>query len=278
MAEIKASDVKALREETGAGILECKKALTEANGDPKEAAKILKERGLAAVAKRSERATSEGRVFVRTQGSKIVLIEVTCETDFVAKNADFVALGEKLLDVTFEKGYTQVEEEHKNMLLELATKIRENMSVAKVNVINVPDNAVSATYVHSDFKTASAVIVKGSAADSVKAFAYDCCLHLAAFTPAYLTKKDVPQSYIDEQTEIFKAQMAQDEKMASKPENVKAGILQGKLNKHLAEICFVDQMFVKDDKVTVAKKLEETAKAAGAALEFGDIVLDVLGK
>lgn len=278
MADIKASDVKALREETGAGILECKKALTEANGDMKEAAKILKERGLAAVAKRSERATSEGRVFVRTQDKKIALIEVTCETDFVAKNADFVALGEKLLDVTFAKGYTQVEQEHKDMLLELATKIRENMSVAKVSVINIPDNAVSATYVHSDFKTAAAVIVKGSTADSVKTFAYDCCLHLAAFTPAYLTKKDVPQSYIDEQTEIFKAQMAQDEKMASKPDNVKAGILQGKLNKHLAEICFVDQMFVKDDKVTVAKKLEETGKAAGATLEFGEIVLDVLGK
>ena len=276
--EIKASDVKALREATGAGLMDCKKALTEANGDIKEAEKILKEKGLAAVAKRAERATSEGRVFVRTQDKKIALIEVTCETDFVANNADFIAAGEKLLDVTFAKGYTQVEQEHKDVLLELATKTRENMTVAKVTVINVPDNAVAETYVHSNFKTASAVVIKGSTADSVKQFAHDCCLHLAAFTPAYIYQKDVPQSYIDEQTEIFKSQMDQDEKMASKPQNIKENILKSKVAKHVAEICFVDQMFVKDDKVSVAKKLEEVSKAAGAQLEFGDIVLDVLGK
>ncbi len=276
--EIKASDVKALREATGAGLMDCKKALTEANGDAKEAEKILKEKGLAAVAKRAERATSEGRVFVRAQDKKIALIEVTCETDFVANNADFIAAGEKLLDITFANGYTQVEQAHKDVLLDLATKTRENMTVAKVNVINVPDNAVAETYVHSNFKTASAVVVKGSTADVVKQFAHDCCLHLAAFTPAYIYQKDVPQSYIDEQTEIFKGQMDQDEKMASKPQNIKDNILKSKVAKHVAEICFVDQMFVKDDKVSVAKKLEEVSKAAGATLEFGEIVLDVLGK
>ena len=276
--EIKASDVKALREATGAGLMDCKKALTEANGDAKEAEKILKEKGLAAVAKRAERATSEGRVFVRTQDKKIALIEVTCETDFVANNADFIAAGEKLLDITFANGYTQVEQAHKDVLLDLATKTRENMTVAKVNVINVPDNAVAETYVHSNFKTASAVVVKGSTADVVKQFAHDCCLHLAAFTPAYIYQKDVPQSYIDEQTEIFKGQMDQDEKMASKPQNIKDNILKSKVAKHVAEICFVDQMFVKDDKVSVAKKLEEVSKAVGATLEFGEIVLDVLGK
>lgn len=276
--EIKASDVKALREATGAGLMDCKKALTEANGDAKEAEKILKEKGLAAVAKRAERATSEGRIFVRTQDKKVALIEVTCETDFVASNADFIAAGEKLLDITFANGYTQVEQAHKDVLLDLATKTRENMTVAKVSVINIPDNAVAETYVHSNFKTASAVVIKGSTADSVKQFAHDCCLHLAAFTPAYIYQKDVPQAYIDEQTEIFKTQMDQDEKMASKPANIKENILKSKVAKHIAEICFVDQMFVKDDKVSVAKKLEEVSKAAGAQLEFGEIVLDVLGK
>lgn len=276
--EIKASDVKALREATGAGLMDCKKALTEANGDAKEAEKILKEKGLAAVAKRAERATSEGRIFVRTQDKKVALIEVTCETDFVASNADFIAAGEKLLDITFANGYTQVEQAHKDVLLDLATKTRENMTVAKVSVINIPDNAVAETYVHSNFKTASAVVIKGSTADSVKQFAHDCCLHLAAFTPAYIYQKDVPQAYIDEQTEIFKTQMDQDEKMASKPQNIKDNILKSKVAKHVAEICFVDQMFVKDDKVSVAKKLEEVSKAAGAQLEFGEIVLDVLGK
>ncbi len=275
---ITAADVKALRDKTGAGMMECKKALTEANGDAAEAEKILKEKGLAAVAKRSERATSEGRIFIRQEGSKIVVAEVTCETDFVAKNADFIAVGNKIVDTVFAKGYTKIEKELEDLVLELATKIRENMALRRLEVIDVPAGDASAFYVHSDFKTAAVVVINGSDADEVKTFAKDCCLHLAAFTPAYIEQKDVPESYINEQKEIFEAQMAQDEKMASKPENVKAGILQGKINKHLAEICFVDQAFVKDDKVTVAKKLAEVSKSSGAKLSFEKVALYILGK
>lgn len=276
--EIKASDVKALREATGAGLMECKKALMEANGDAQEAAKILKEKGLAAVEKRAERATSEGRIFVRQNGNKIVFVEMTCETDFVAGNSDFIALGEKLLDVTFEKGLTEVTDDHKKLLEDLQIKIRENMAVRKVVVIDVPAGCASATYVHSDHKTASCVVVKGSDADAVKQFAYDCCLHLAAFTPEYITKEDVPESYINEQKEIYKAQMDNDPKMASKPDNVKEGILAGKIKKLLAESCFVDQMFVKDDKVSVSTKLAQVGKEAGAELAFAVTKLLVLGK
>lgn len=275
---ITAADVKALREKTGAGMMECKKALTECNGDIAEAEKLLKEKGLAAVAKRSERATTEGRLFIRQDKNKIAVIELTCETDFVANNSDFIATGEKLLDVTLSKGYTKVEPEHEQILEPLKVSIRENMKVAKVEVIEVPSDGIGAFYVHSDKKTGAVVVVKGSTADTVKTFAYDCCLHIAAFTPSYTSKKDVPQSYIDEQKEIFKAQMDQDEKMASKPENVKEGILQGKVNKHLAEICFEDQMFVKDDKKTVTAKLAEVGKEVGATLSFATAELFVLGK
>lgn len=275
---ITAADVKALREKTGAGMMECKKALTECNGDIAEAEKSLKEKGLAAMAKRSERATSEGRLFIRQDGNKIAVIELTCETDFVAKNADFIAVGEKMLDVTLAKGYTKVEAEHEEILEPLKVSIRENMKIAKVEVFDVPATASAAYYVHSDFKTGAVVIVDGSTADTVKTFAKDCCLHIAAFTPSYTSKKDVPQSYIDEQKEIFKAQMDQDEKMAGKPENVKECILQGKINKHLAEICFEDQMFVKDDKKTVTAKLAETGKEVGATLSFAVAKLFVLGK
>ena len=275
---ITAADVKALRDKTGAGMMECKKALTECNGDIAEAEKLLKEKGLAAVAKRSERATSEGRLFVRQVGNKIALVEVTCETDFVANNSDFVAAGEKMLDVTFEKGYTKVEAEHEAILEPLKVSIRENMKIAKVEVVEIPADAVGAFYVHSDKKTGAIVVVKGSTADVVKTFAYDCCLHIAAFTPAYISKKDVPDTYVAEQKEIFKAQMDQDEKMAGKPENIKEGILMGKINKHLAEICFEDQMFVKDDKKTVTAKLAEVGKEAGASLSFATAKLYVLGK
>ena len=276
--EIKAADVKALREATGAGMMECKKALVECNGDAEAAANLLNEKGLAAMAKRSERATTEGRLFVRQNGNKIAVIELTCETDFVANNVDFVAVGEKLLDITFEKGYTKVEAEHEQFLEPLKVSIRENMKVAKVEVIDVPADAAASFYVHSDKKTGAVVVVKGSTADAVKAFAYDCCLHIAAFTPAYTAKKDVPATYIAEQKEIFKAQMDQDPKMASKPDNVKDGILQGKINKHLAEICFEDQMFVKDDKKTVTAKLAEVGKEVGASLSFATAKLFVLGK
>lgn len=273
-----ASDIKNLREMTGAGMMECKKALTECNGNIDEAAKYLKEKGLAAAAKRADRATAEGRLFMRQDNNKIYVLEMTCETDFVANNADFIALGEKMLDVTISKGYTKVEDEHNKMLEDLKVSIRENMNVAKVEVIDVPADASGAFYIHSDKKTGAVVVISGSNAEAVRTFAYDCCLHIAAFTPSYISKKDVPQSYVDEQKEIFKAQMDQDEKMASKPDNVKEGILNGKVSKHLAEICFEDQMFVKDDKKTVTAKLAEVGKEAGASLSFVTAKLYVLGK
>ena len=276
--EITASQVKALRDKTGAGMMECKKALVETNGDDAAAEKLLKEKGLAAVAKRAERATSEGHLFVRQQGNKIALVELVCETDFVAKNADFIKTGEKILDTIFAKGYTKIEQELSDELLDFATKTRENMSLRRVQVVTIPANAVAGIYVHSDFKSAAVTVITGSTDDKVKEFARDCCMHLVAFTPAYIKQSDVPQSYIDEQKEIFKAQMANDEAMAKKPENVKEGILQGKIKKHLSEVCFVDQMFVKDDKKSVAAKLDETGKEVNAKLAFGEIVLFLLGK
>ncbi len=275
---ITAQQVKDLREQTGAGMMDCKKALTETNGDFEAATKLLKEKGLAAVAKRAERVTSEGRIFIRQNGNKIAIVELVCETDFVANNEEFIKSGEKILDEVFAKGYTQVEDSLKNILTDFATKTRENMSVSKVQVINVPDGAAAGIYVHSNFKQAAVTIVKGSADDKVKEFARDCCMHLVAFTPAYIKQSDVPASYIDEQKEIFKVQMANDEKMAGKPDAAKEKILEGKIKKHLSEVCFVDQMFVKDDKKTVEAKLAEVGNSVGAKLEFGEIALLQLGK
>lgn len=273
-----AADVKALRETTGAGMLDCKKALQDADGNIAEAEKILKEKGLAAMAKRSDRATGEGRIVIKKDGNKIAMVEVTCETDFVSNNADFIAVAEKAADITLANGKNEVTDEHKALIDEIAIKFRENMCVRRAAFAEVGANSAVGTYVHSDSKTGAFVIIDGSESEDAKVFAKDCCLHLAAFTPAYTTKADVPQSFIDEQKEIFSAQMAADEKMAGKPQNVKDGILQGKINKLLAETCFVDQAFVKDDKMTVAKKLEEVSKTVGSKLSFGRIELFVLGK
>ena len=278
MADVTAAMVKALREATGAGMMDCKKALVETDGNSEEAAKLLKERGLAAVAKRSERATSEGRIFIRQVGSKIAAVQLLCETDFVAKNADFAACGEKILDEIFAKGYTAVTEELNAVLLDFASRTRENMSIGKIDIIDVPEGSCAGVYVHSDFKTGAVVVIKGSVDDKVKEFARDCCMHLVAYTPAYLKAEDVPESYIAEQKEIFLKQMEMDPNLESKPENVKKGILQGKIKKHLAEVCFVDQAFVKDDKKSVKAKLDEVAKSTGSTLEFESINLLILGK
>lgn len=276
--EIKASDVKALREKTGAGMMECKKALTETNGDAAAAEKLLKEKGLAAVEKRADRATSEGRIFIKIEGNKAAICELTCETDFVAKNADFIKIGNDIASTALSKGYTEVNKEMSDMLLDLATKIRENMTLRRLEVVDIPEGSAVSSYVHSDGKTGVVTVIATDPAENatnadIVEFAHDCCLHIAAFTPAYIKREDVDKAYIDEQTEIFAKQV----ESLDKPDNVKKGIVQGKINKHLAEICFLDQPFVKDDKLTVSKKMEEVGKATNSKLSLVKVVLYQLG-
>lgn len=276
--EIKAADVKALRDKTGAGMMECKKALAETNGDAAAAEKLLKEKGLAAVGKRADRETGEGRIFIKIEGNRAAICELTCETDFVAKNEDFVKIGNDIAAAVIEKGYTEVTQELSDMLLDLATKIRENMTVRRLELVEVPANGVVAGYVHSDGKTGVITVVCADPADAarnpdVAEFARDCCLHIAAFTPAYIRREDVDAAYIQEQREIFTKQV----ESLDKPDNVKKGIVEGKVNKHLSEICFMDQPFVKDDKVSVTKKMEEIGKGAGAKLAIARVVSYQLG-
>ncbi|HZK19818.1 MAG TPA: translation elongation factor Ts, partial [Treponemataceae bacterium] len=133
---IKAADVKTLREKTGAGMMDCKKALVECNGDEAKAVTFLKEKGLAAVAKRSDRKTTEGRIFVKTDGKRTLMLELTCETDFVANNKDFIAVGEQICAEALAKGYTEVTDELADLIQELQIKIRENMKVSRLVAID----------------------------------------------------------------------------------------------------------------------------------------------
>ncbi len=272
MANISAADVKKLRDITGAGMMDCKKALTQADGDFAGAEKILKEMGLAAVAKRQDRATENGRVFVKSNGKKVVMLSLSCETDFVAKNEDFKKLGDDLCDVILEKGYTEPNDELKAMVDALIAIIKENMNLVQFSLTDIPENGYCATYVHGDGAVAVSVVLTADnkAAfdnESVKEFAHDLALHLAAYKPQYLSDKVVEKSYENEQLDIFRAQVAQDEKLASKPDKVKEGIVRGKLSKLYKEICFLDQAFVKDDSKSVAQALADCGKAAGAKLE-----------
>ena len=276
--EIKASDVKELREKTGAGMMECKKALQHCEGDAKEAEKYLKEKGLAAVEKRADRATSEGIIIIKGDEKHVGMVELTCETDFVAKNDDFIAVGNEIADEVCQKNINEVTESLNSKLLDLATRVRENMSLSRVMSIKAKDDEYIATYVHSDKKTGVVVVLKADKNEAfsnadVKQFAFDSCLHMAAFLPPYINIEDVDPAYIAEQTEIFKGQVAD----LDKPEKVKEGIIKGKINKHLSEVCFMEQMFVKDDKVSVKTKLQEIGKKVGCKLEFSKVILWQLG-
>lgn len=276
--EIKASDVKALRDKTGAGMMECKNALVECKGDSNAAEKLLKEKGLAAVEKRAGRATTEGLVVIESDSKKAIMAELTCETDFVAKNVDFIALSAAVLKKAWDNNYSDVTPELSNMVLDLATKVRENMALSRLTAVTAGPDEYIAKYIHSDKKTGVLIVLKSDKPEifsnkTVQEFAYDCCLHVAAFTPLYVRVSDVDQNYIAEQTEIFKVQA----KESGKPENVQVGIVQGKIKKHLAEICFLEQAFVKDDKLSVSKKMEEVGKSAGGSLSLSKLVLFQLG-
>ncbi len=269
--DIKASDVKALREKTGAGMMDCKKALTEAGGDFGKAEKHLKELGLAAAAKRSGRATNEGRVFTKVSDQRAAILELACETDFVARNKDFIALGEELLNTIVEKGYKESNEELEQRVKDTISTIKENMEIKRLSTLELDDTEMAVDYIHGNGSIGVLVKLKGDSRTilekaEVKEFAFDTALHIAAFNPLYLNRDKVDDSYKKEQEEIFQKQAEN----LGKPEKVIAGIVQGKLNKHFGEICLLDQGFVKDEKQSVAKVMKSIAKAADGTLEIVD--------
>lgn len=277
--DIKAADIKVLRGKTGAGMMECKKALEEFNGDAKAAEEFLKEKGLAAVEKRAGRETTEGIIVVKQEGSTAVMTEVTCETDFVSKNADFVSVAEKVTEIALQKRYTDIHSELTDLVLDLATRMRENMTLSRISVVNAQKDEYISHYVHSDKKIGVLLVLKADKADvfekpAVKEFAYDCCLHAAAYTPPFVVETDIPQSYIDEQMEIFKAETDE----LDKPQNIKEGIIKGKLSKHIAGICFFRQAFVKDDSMSVEKKMKAVGKEFGTELSLSTLIIYQLGK
>jgi elongation factor Ts len=284
MAEISANDVKRLREKTGAGMMECKNALVAADGDFDKAEKSLKEKGLAALEKRAGRATNEGKVFIKIKddGSAAVMAELSSETDFVARNPDFIKLGGEITAKALEKDISAPNDELNGMVTDLATKIRENMGLKRLCLVKASSNEYLTQYIHGDGNIG--IIVKCESdkpeifkTEDVKSFVFSLALHIAAFNPLALDRSKVDQGFLKEQEGIFSKQMEQDEKLKGKPENVLKGILQGKVNKYLSEICLLEQGYVKDEKLTVAKAIEECAKKMSAKLAINDFVYYKVG-
>ena len=266
---ITAEMVKKLREDTGAGLMDCRKALMEANGDSKEAEKILKKMGLAAIAKRADRATDNGRVVVYSNSKAACIVSIACETDFVARNEDFKAMCEKVAKTAVEKRYKTIDDELTTIVKDLIAVIKENMSIKKYIYIPLKETEYVESYIHSD--GAIGVAVKFSANDKslfenaeVKTFMHDVALHVAAFQPQYLTDKEIDEKYKAEQMEIFLSQVA----TLDKPENVKQGIVNGKMNKLAKEICLLNQGFIKDESNSVDTVMQSLAKKVGGKLSI----------
>ena len=278
--DIKATDVKKLRGMTGAGMMDCKKALTEAGGDFQKAEKVLKEQGLAAAAKRSGRATNEGRVFTLINEKKAGILEISCETDFVARNDNFVALGKEIVADMVNNGVAADGPELAVKIQNAITTIKENMAVRRGEVIEADADESLTDYVHGDSGRIG-VIVKIKAdkpellsQEPVASFAFDLALHVAAFRPQFLSAETVDEKYRTEQEEIFVAQARQ----LDKPENILQGIAKGKMKKHLSQICLLEQGFVKDEKRPVSQVAKDLGKEVGGDISVTGYVYYSVGE
>ncbi len=271
-----AKDVAELRKQTGCGMMDCKNALTEADGDFEAAVKILREKGKAAVAKKADRIAAEGVVDIMTIGDTTAIIEVNSETDFVAKNALFQGFVKDLLktiiknkpadvdalmDMPFEgEGAGTV----RDALAEKTGTIGEKLSLRRFVILE----GTVATYIHGAGATGVVVTFATDLADKAefKECANNVALQVAAMNVQYLNKESVPASVLEEEKNILINQMKQDPKMANKPEQVLAKIVEGRLGKFYENNCLLEQLYVKDDSMTVAKYVASVAKELGGSI------------
>ncbi|NBW72862.1 MAG: elongation factor Ts [Microbacteriaceae bacterium] len=271
MANYTAQDVKTLRERSGAGMMDCKAALDEANGDLDKAMEVLRLKGLKGVTKREGRTTSNGIVVARVSGGTGYLLELACETDFVAKADKFVALGDMIADAIVAAGATTLEaalaapaggKTVADAITDEAAIMGEKVELRRLVVVS--DDKVDA-YLHrtsKDLPPQVGVLLafKGSDVET----AHDVAVHIAAFSPTYLTSADVPQDIIDTERRIA-TETARNE---GKPEAALEKIVEGRVKGFFKENCLLDQDFAKDNKVSVAKVLEQHGLTVSAFARF----------
>jgi elongation factor Ts len=276
MAEITAQDVNKLRSMTGAGMMDCKKALTEANGDFEKAIEILRKKGQKVSASRSDKDAKEGSVFVKTADDKkeAVLIALNCETDFVAKNEEFQALGRLIADAAFNRKPATKEAllaenagglTINDKITELVGKIGEKIEIKEY--VRMTGEAV-VPYIHAGSKLGVLVSLKGVNGKDVTEAGKDVGMQIAAMNPVAVDEKSVDKSVIEKELEIAKAQIIAE----GKPENMVEKIAQGKLNKFYKDSTLVHQIFVKDNSKTVAQYLDSVSKGLTVA-EFKRVAI-----
>ena len=254
---ITANMVKELREQTGAGMLDCKKALTETNGNMEEAITWLREKGISKAAKKQTRIAAEGLAKAVFDGNKAVIVEVNSETDFVAKNPEFIGLVEAIANAILNSGVKSMEEAMKlevngntieNLIVDKTATIGEKLSFRRFELIEKEDNQVFGTYSHMGGKIVTLAVLEGTDEEVAK----DVAMQIAAMRPLYLDKDSVPADRVEKEREILTEQ-AENEGLDA---NKLPMIVNGRLNKFYEEVCLLDQGFVKENKMKVSKYVE----------------------
>ena len=273
-----AKDVQALREKTGCGMMDCKKALTECDGNMDAAVDYLREKGLASQAKKASRVAAEGTVVALTKDGVGVVVEVNSETDFVASNDEFKAFANKVAEVIAAANPADVDalmaakDENGKTVDELKQdiflKFRENMQIRRF--IRLEGSVVS--YVHAGGKIGVMVKFETELAnsDAFVAMGKNVAMQIAAMNPSYLDEASVPAEVIEKEKAIMIAQMKEDPKMAGKPEQVLAKIVEGKMGKYFKENCLVEQQYVIDGDLAVGKYVASVAKELGGDIKIAE--------
>jgi elongation factor Ts len=286
VAEISAGVVKALRERTGAGMMDCKKALADAAGDAERAAELLRERGLAKAVKRAGREASEGAVALALQGSKGALVELRCETDFVAKTPDF----QKLAHALAELAASDEKLDDAKALLEASldgdkvseriagamSTIGENIVLQRVGRLEAPAGGLVGGYVHAGGKLGVLVALGAPGGERGQALAKDLAMHVAAAdpSPVSIDRSGVPGDLLERERVLYRRQAEQE----GKPAPVIEKIVEGRVRKFYAEVCLLEQPFVKDPDQTIAKLLEGAAAALGGPVSVTGFLRFKLGE
>lgn len=281
-----AADVKNLRETTGAGMMDCKKALDE-TGDFQKAVDYLRAKGLAAAAKKQSRIAAEGTIAASVKGKLSSLVEVNCETDFVAKNDAFQAFANTAANVAVDANITTIEAllaakssnglSIKDNISELTIKIGEKIDVRRLETLKLEGNGMIGSYVHSG----KIGVLCGVATDkdingneTFKDLVKDLCMQIAAADPKFLNANEIDETYKAKEAEIYAAQL----KEQGKPEAMIPNIVKGKLNKLASEVCLYEQSFVKDPDTTIGKLIEKVAKETGASIKVTKFIKLNLGE
>ena len=275
-----AMDVKTLREMTGAGMMDCKKALTASDGDMDKAVEWLREKGIAASAKKASRIAAEGMAYAAVIDGVGVVVEVNAETDFVGKNEKFVDFVKGVaatvvankpadLDALMACKYADTDKTVTEQQQEMVLVIGENIKVRRFARFA---DGVSVPYIHAGGKIGVLVNLEVEGGIDATEIGKDVAMQIAALNPRFWDKSQVTQEVLDQEKHIMMVQMANDPKMANKPEQVREKIVMGKLNKFYAENCLLQQEFVKDGSMSVEKYIASAAKALGGKVSFKDAV------